>query len=57
MEIRKLQQHGHSVAVNLPPKYLVNLHLNTQDYVLIELTPDKRIIISKYVPKQTEILT
>jgi len=55
MEIRKLQKHGNSLSVNLPPAYHANLGLKSGDYVELALTVDHRIILSKYQPKHIEL--
>lgn len=57
MEIRKIQKNGHSLAVNLPPKFATNLGLSEGDFVEISLTVDRNILITNLKPKPEDVRT
>lgn len=57
MEIRKVQKHGNSLAVNLPPSFVQNLDLSDGDYVEVSLTVDKLIVIKKATFKHEGVRT
>lgn len=57
MEIRKIQKNGHSLAVNLPPKFATNLGLSEGDFVEISLTVDHSILITNLKPKLEDVRT
>lgn len=54
MEIRKLERNSGSTSLNLPYKFAKNLNLKPGDYVNIELTVDRKIIVSKADQPQGE---
>lgn len=57
MEIRKVQKHGNSLAVNLPTAFAKNLQLLDGDYVELTLPVDKQILITKADLKHKEVGT
>lgn len=53
MEIRKLQKHGNSLSINIPPAFVTTLQLHAGDYVELALTVDQGMTIFKCKPKPT----
>lgn len=47
MEKRKLERNSGSIGLNIPMKYAKNLNLKPGDYVNIELTVDRKIVVTK----------
>jgi antitoxin component of MazEF toxin-antitoxin module len=47
VEIRKLERNSGSVGLNIPIRYARNLDLKPGDYVKVELTVDRKIIVTK----------
>lgn len=54
METRKLEKNSGSTSLNLPYKFARNLDLKPGDYVNIELTVDRKIIVTKAGQTQGE---
>ena len=57
METRKIQNHGNSLAMNLPLPYCKTMNLAAGDIALIRLSVDKKMIITKFEPPPDDTKT